>query len=473
MLAVGPGPLTAPAVRALQRTAGNAAVVGALRDRGQVGRVSIASAEARLRAARRDRRPPPTAKFRVPTAEELGKIYASGVLEKTDVEGAVRQAFKRMDFEWGVRTTVDDYMQKIFPGGGTFDEKWAATIFGTDESRVYKNVADAESKLRPADKAKLEELAKEAVKLMNDAMGNSAGLTEVFGAKATTAKQRYAKGVSALEKAVTNSDKAIDADYNRDDPQVNLGGWANFSTQHMHLSGDVAESKDRDGTILKLIHESMHLAHGSVDDHGYYGTNGFEGMSEDLKVNNAAHYEELPARALGRSRYAVDAKDPSKGFKTFTPGTSASGGTMTFEDHVRRDASEYLRKAWDAAVDAHQFVRNTARDIHKQPKAGHFATNKKALLEISEMEQLTIHKQKPKPHTITTIDVILTEGVARGVAIIGSLLRKAPAPTGTDRAAEVDTMIDAAIAKYGALLSTATDDRKLLDWLVAHYRKGF
>ncbi len=34
-------------------------------------------------------------------------------------------------------------------------------------------------------------------------------------------------------------------------------------------------------------------------------------------------------------------------------------------------------------------------------------------------------------------------------------------------------MIDGAIAGYGELTGNAADDRKLIDWLVKHYRKGF
>ena len=467
------GVLTPSAVLALQRTAGNGAVVGELRRRGQV---STGEAAQKLRSARAGlpgSRAAPGTRFRVPTAEELKKIYSSGILDEADVEAAIRRALRRMDFEWELRTDAEDVMKSIFPGGGVFDEAKAASIFGTSKRRVYTSFAEAESKLTPGDKAKLADVAEAAMREMDNAMNDKYGLDDVFGSKAGVAKERYRKGKAALAKAIKNADKAIDADYNRDDPQVNLGGWANYDSQHIHLTGDVAEVKDRTAAIITLIHESMHLSHPDVDDHGYYGTPGFEAMPEKVKINNAAHYEELPARSLGVSRYAIDPAGVIPGYQTFRPGVTKGGSAMTFEDHVRRDASEHMRKAWDAAVDAHGYIRGVAVKIQNKPKGGDFAANRKSLLALSQMEQLTIHKQKPKPYTITTLDVVLSEGVARGVAIVGSKVKKQPAPSGTDRKAAVDTMIDGAIAAYGELLGNAIDDRKLIDWLVKHYRKGF
>ena len=63
---------------------------------------------------------------------------------------------------------------------------------------------------------------------------------------------------------------------------------------------------------------------------------------------------------------------------------------MTFEGEVRRAASEYLRKAWDAAVDAHEFVREAAKKIGKKPNSRR-SQEQEALLEISKMEHLTVH----------------------------------------------------------------------------------
>jgi hypothetical protein len=457
------GQLTPGTVLWLQRKAGNAAVGTAL---GRGHRlVGVGEAAAKLRDAREARSaPPPGAHFRVPTPEELKKLYTGGLLPQDVIEHAMRRALRRMDIDIALRTDADDVMKKLFPKAGTFDETAWAGVLGTDELDVYKNAADAEAKLRPGDKAKLEAVARDAADEIDKAMADTAGLKEVFGSKWKTAKARYAKAKAALKKAIKNSDKSIDTDYNRDDPQTGLGGWAYFPTQHIHLTGDVAEVLDRTDAIITLIHEACHLGHPDVDDHGYYATEGFFGMSEALKVNNAAHYEELPARSLGISRFAA---------KTFTPGTKASGAKETLEDEVRRAASEYLRKAWDAAVDAHQFVRNVAKKMAADPKSSAFAAKKKSVLEISKMEHLTIHWQQPKPITVTTLDLSLSEGVAHAMSWLQDHTDQQAVPSSGTRKQKVAAVVDGAIADYGELTGSAGDDRKLVDWLVKHYRKGF
>lgn len=459
--------LTSDAVLSLQRRTGNAAVTGMILRQRAGGRVPVAEAAARLRAARseRARRTTPVgARFRVPTPDEVKRIYASGTTPKDVVEEAMRRALRRMDADLDLRTGADDVMKKLFPAAGTFDESAWAGVLGTDTDDVYKSAADAEAKLRPADRAKLVDVAKAAADEIDKAMADDAGLKDVFGSKAALAKTRYGKAKTALAKAMAKSDTAIDTDYNRDDPEVGLGGWATFADQHIHLTGDVAEVVDRTDSIITLIHESCHLADPAVDDKGYYASDGFEAMSENDKVNNAAHYEELPARSLGVSRFVGT---------VFQPHKKKGGKSVTFEDEVRRAASEYLRKAWDAAVDAHQFVRNVAKAVAANPGGNDFKINRASLVKISKMEQLTIHRQQPGPTEVTTLDLSLSEGVAHGTTRIQAKAAKQAVPSTSDKKMAVNAVIDGAIAAYGELLGNPTDDRKLMDWLVAHYRKGF
>lgn len=449
------GSLTTAAVLRLQRAAGNAAVV------------SLTEAAAKLRQERESRPGSPTAhgvRFRVPAPDELKRLYSGGVIPQSVVEDSVRRALKRMDADLGLRTGADDVMSKLFPGGGKFDETAWAGVLGTDKRDVYTSVLDAETKLKAADKTKLEDAARLAAIEIDKAIADDAGLKEVFGTQAALAKTRYGQAKLALKAAIANSDTAIDTDYNRDDPQVGLGGWARHDIQHIHLTGDVAEVKDLNQSIITLIHEAAHLAASDIDDLGYYKSPGFEAMSDAQKVCNAAHYEELPARSLGVSAFVG---------KTFTPGVKASGGKVTFEDEVRRVASEYLRKAWDAAVDAHQFVRETAKEIINNPAAKPFDKHKKGLLEVSKMEHLTIHQQVPKPSTVTTLDAVLSEGVAHGTKRIQGKLKSQTVPATKNKKKAADALIDGAINDYGEMLGSPADDRKLMDWLVKHYRKGF
>src|SRR5262249_12915819 len=308
---------------AMRRRACNAATVATLR---RAGRIPLAVATQRLREARATRPGSPLARgtrFRVPSATELKSLYGAGQLDKADIEDAVRRVLRRMDLDFALRTDADDVMKKLFPGGGVFDETAWAGVLGTGTSDVYHSFADAEAKLKAADLKKLTDVAKLAADKIDQAMADDAGLKDVFGSKATTARTRYGKAKTALANAIANADTAIDTDYNRDDPQVGLGGWANFASQHIHLTGDVAEVTDRDDAIIPLIHEACHLADPHVDDLGYYGSDSFEAMEESEKVNNAAHYEELPARYLGRSLYRNrDPADKTKflpGFQKFVP----------------------------------------------------------------------------------------------------------------------------------------------------------
>ena len=90
------------------------------------------------------------------------------------------------------------------------------------------------------------------------------------------------------------------------------------------------------------------------------------------------------------------------------------------------------------------------------------------------MEHLTIHQQVPAPSTVTTLDAVLSEGVAHGTRRIQGKLKKQTVPATKNKKKAADALIDGAINDYGELLgSGAAEDRKLMDWLVKHYRKGF
>ncbi len=85
--------------------------------------------------------------------------------------------------------------------------------------------------------------------------------------------------------------------------------------------------------------------------------------------------------------------------------------------------------------------------------------------------KLTIHQQKPKPNTVSVLD--LSEGVAHAASAIQDNASLQPVPSKVKKGAAVKTVISGAIAAYGELTDNATDDRKLMDWLVSHYRRGF
>jgi hypothetical protein len=406
-------------------------------------------------------------RFRVPTGEDIKAMLAKGDVPEAKLKASIQTALEHMKAEGLLKSTdpIPDIMAKLFPSAGTFDEAELAKVVDVaDRSKVYQSVSDAQTKVNSTDKAKLSAAMDAAVVEVDKAIANAAGLTAVFGTKSADAKAIYQKAKTSITTLKANLDTKVHTDYNGDDGQIGLGGWANFGSQMVHLETEVAKVSDVNETVITVIHECCHLADSSVDDLGYYGSDGFEAMTEDEKIANAAHFEELPRRTLGTSSY---------GGQTFTPGVVVGGGAVTFEQEVRREASEYLRKAWDKAVDVHIFLRGIRQEIEAGSTAT-FTAKTARILEVSKLEHLTIHDQAP-PATINMNDIVLAEGVARATGIIQgeadaqAVPAAAVAPkTKTDYAQDVVT---GAVAAYGHLTGSAADDKKLMDWLVAEYQK--
>ncbi len=408
-------------------------------------------------------------KFRLPTAAAIKEMLKSKSIPEAKVKESIATALERMKREKKKLTTSDSVpaiMAKLFPKPGEFDEaEFKKLTAGEDRDKVYKDVNEAQTKLTQADQAKMISVFGKAIGLVVAAMVDSHGLEQVFGkANVGAARTIYLKSMIAMLGAMVDMEKALSTDYNRDDPEVNLGGWANIDAQHVHLTRAVAQVDDENDSIITVVHEFAHLADGSVDDNGYYGSSGFESMDETTKLQNAAHFEELPARYLGKSKYAG---------MTFTPGVTKGGGKVTFQDRVRRKASEYLRKAWDKAVDVHTWMRE--RRINIEAGKSDFAAKKARILEISRLEGLTIHHQSP-PSTVNMNDIVLCEGIARGMAAVQHFARKETVPDkpakGKSEQDYADELIVKAAAAYGVLTGDAAKDKKLMDWLVKEYRKA-
>jgi hypothetical protein len=280
-----------------------------------------------------------------------------------------------------------------------------------------------------------------------------------------TAKANYATARAVLEgmsASKTKIDAAVTTDYNLDDPEVGLGGWASFADKRMHLTLEVAQVKDPKETRATLIHEAAHFANAAVDDQVYYGDAGFFELDEAKKVINAAHYEELPRRLSGTSRFDK---------KTFTPGVTPGGGAVTTQNKVEAAVELYLRKAWDAGVDAHTLIRGVRRE-YLAGNTKPFTDHRALILEISKLMDLTIHVQTPGKAVVTTLDVTLSESVSRGVSLIRGLAAKIPFPAlpGATELQLRDKIVADAVTKYGNLLKDPARDKALLDWLEAHYR---
>jgi hypothetical protein len=461
------GPLTPASILGLQSAMGNTAVVRQLRREGLISTGQLAE---NLQQARESRpghlRSGEPARFRLPKGTEISAMLKAGKIPEDKLKAAVSSALERMAKESLLSTadSVPDIMKKIFPAAGTFDEKeFAKVVDEKDRSKVYEKVADAQTQVNSTDKPKLEAAMDDASNLIDQAMADSAGLVEVFGKQAKLAKDVYAQAKRMIAHVKANMDTAVDTDYNRDDEQVGLGGFALFGDRHIHLEHSVAEVADKDEAAMTIIHECCHLANRFVDDRGYYqADSGFEAMPEVLKVANAAHYEELPRRIRGISLFPGP----------LVPGKTTAG-KETFADKVKRDANEYLRMAWDKAVDVHMFIRGIRKDI-EAGNTSTFTSSKTRILEVSRLAHLTVHEQST-PDTVQTIDVTLAEGIARGTVFIRDAADAQTVPASPDSGKtqkdHVNQFVDDCIKSYGKLTGSFSGDRALMDWLVKEYRK--
>ncbi|WP_266172050.1 hypothetical protein [Dyella subtropica] len=413
----------------------------------------------------------PGVRFRLPEFDRVKAAYTDKDLKIPEavIKARVTQLLERMEKERRLKSKdpVPTIVAKIFPAPGKIDEKeFDNAIDVADRSKIYKSVTDADTKVLAVDKPKLQWAMKEAAADIKTVEGDAAGLTQVFGTKSATAKANYVGARAALEdlsKSAAKVDAEVTTDYNLDDPEVGLGGWAINSTKQMHLLLKIAKVDDLHETKSTLIHEASHFANASVDDHVYYADPGFFELDEDKKVANAAHYEELPQRLYKTSKFDG---------KTFTPGKAAGGGALTREDKVKAATDLFLRKAWDAGVDVHTLIRGVRRAYlagnHKP-----FDDNKALILEISKLMDLTVHTQAAGKAIVTTLDVTLSESVSRSVSRIWGLAAKVPFPSPVGALSDTDLrdkIIADAVVKEGALLKDPVRDKALLDWLMAHYK---
>jgi|GEM_PF-2003020 len=409
----------------------------------------------------------PGVRFRLPQFDKLKAAYTDPTLKIPEkvIKARVTQLLERMEREHRLKSkdSVATIVAKIFPGPGKIDQaEFENAIDVSDRTKIYRSVAESDTQVKTADKPKLKTAMNDAASLVKTVEGNASGLTQVFGTKDSVAKRNYGKARKALEEGAKNVDAHVTTDYNLDDPEVGLGGTADFSGQKMHLLLRIAQVTNEKETKATVIHEAAHLSDSSVDDQVYYAKPGFFEADEATKIANAAHYEELPRREMGTSSFDK---------KTFTPGKTAAGGAVTREDKIKAATDLYLRKAWDAGVDTHTFIRGVRRKQEAGIKKP-FNDHKALILEISKLIDLTIHEQAPGKQLVTTLDVTISESISRGVALVKRLAGSEPFPAPgklTDLELR-DQIVAAAVTKYGNLLKDPKRDKALLDWLEAHYR---
>ena len=419
-------------------------------------------------------RPPSDAKWRVPPSADLVALLAAGTVDEAVVRSRVRRLLDRMNREGrlrvGASVDIDVVMDEIFPSPGVLDQvAYERYIDPADRTMVYHSVRDASATPRAADRADLRSAMLSAATTARSVATDEAGLRAVFGpALWTSAKSNYRLIHDRLRDVSADIENRITTDYNLDAQETFLGGWASFGGQHMHLLSEVVADPLTAESKATLLHEAAHLAANRIDDHVYYGSSGFEAADHPTKIDNAAHYEELPRRVWGVSRYPG---------LTFRPGISSSGAPLTTEERIRAGGVEYYRRAWDAAADFDDLIKQARRDqLDGTALSGSTVTR---LLEVSPLMDLTLHEQQRSPPEITRLDVTTSESIVRAMSMAGdhveSLTNVMPMgpfrSTADEIAAGVDLAVDAAMAAYGGLLGDASRDRQLADWLYNHYER--
>jgi len=406
-------------------------------------------------------------KFRLPEFSSVKSTYTDKKLKigEATLQDRVTRLLERMAAEKRLKSKdpVPVIIKKIFPSPGVMDE--AAFNDALDISKrsvIYKSIADSHTTVEAkVDKPKLDTAMSESEKLCANAAKNAAGLTEVFGSKDKQAQAFYGKIEKKLQDVRKDMDKFVTTDYNLDDREVGLGGYAYFPTQEIHLLTQVAQVTDPVKTKITLIHECAHLADSSIDDQHYYTDHGFEAVPESEKITNAAHFEELPRRELKVSNFPG----------TMKPGVMKGGAAATREDNVRAAAGKHLRRAWDAAVDTFTLIRG----VRKEVMAGNdmpFKTHQALLETISRLEDLTIHEQAKKARTVTDLDMTIAESIAHSFSVLRHTIHGVPFPAPgklTDDQLK-DELVAQTIKKENNLLKDPARDKKLTDWMVAHYR---
>ncbi len=478
------GGSTARLVMGLQRSAGNGAVSGAI-----AGRPGTAATDREIdetpgpprRTARATLPVPqgvrhpvadlardPSARFRVPSFAVLSSEYAALVSQGVPAQAIIDRvswllARMRTEGRLPAGTSISAVLARIFPASGGMDETAFNSVFRADElTQVYQSVLAAETTVRGPDRTLLDQTLAHAGSVVARAAANSVGMAQVFGSQAAVATRQYAGIEASLARTRSDLDSHVTTDYAGESDEVGSGGFAVHREQRMHLMLDVVRRADRNEAAATVLHEAAHLADLSITDHVYYGSAGYIEATEAEKVTNAAHYEELPRRIMGTSRYPR---------RTFRPGITASGRPMTRDETARAEAVDHLRKAWAASLTEHEEVRGT-RAAQEQGTVRRPLPNRVRLREASKRLGLSLHLRPVADTWVTVLDVTISESTVRAISTMGSLVGTVPLPPGRSAMSEReirDALVRAAITRYGQFHPDTAHAEAILDWFVARY----
>lgn len=303
---------------------------------------------------------------------------------------------------------VQDYYERLF--GKIADP--------VKKELVYHSVADAHCPLNPTDITNLKSVIDTAKGTVAATLGKPSQIENVFGTKKADAITNYGKINTELDTVKSKADKVVTTDYNGDDDQTFLGGYAIFNAdkdkEELHI--DSAVCTPGANSQLTVIHECAHLSSDSIVDLGYYGTPGFDTMEEIDKLNNAAHYEVVPGWVLGKK----DVYD--EGFE-FKPNSTAVA-PLPDQERIEgmKKVSDYLETAWSNASNADMLLRECRLD----PSILTDPDTKAKVEEISLKCKLTVDTSLSE--AVTLLDITLMQDIVRNIMSVSGELDSIPKP---------------------------------------------
>ena len=301
----------------------------------------------------------------------------------------------------------------LIEADGSVNKTYYEQLFGKangteDKEKVYHQADRSHSALNPTDEANLKTMLLSAQAIVTQTIPFEKKLQQVFGdTESKDAKNNYTQINKKLNHLEKNLTKKVTTDYNGDDTQLGIGGYANFGRQDMHIMQNLCENVNSNG-ITTAIHECAHLANSSIKDYGYMGTSGFEFMTGDRKINNAAHYEVIPSWILGKTiPYPVGHQ--------FTPHNLVGGGGVSNLVLGKKDANDFFESAWSVAVNLSLKLKN----LYSKGEPVKLTDD---LMNISRKLSLTIHQSTN--HRVSLLDVTLMQDITRTLSFMMRTLSK-------------------------------------------------
>jgi hypothetical protein len=335
---------------------------------------------------------------------------------------------------------------------------------------------------------------------------------QVFGAtNVAAAKQKYQNGHDRMNELFALVPPLIVTDRSGYNAEAGVGGATTH--EQIMVETSVFDDPTSRGSVVTLIHESLHAGNADVgDDGGYiYRADEFTTAQPATKLTNAAHFEVVPRRMLG-----MGARGWAYPGQTFVPAALAPpppppvgpappppppvGPQRTPRQEAIHNASEAFRISWAIADDVHRAAWtellqhpdewNTA-DLHASLGPGaapHFADT---LPFLSKVLGMTIHRRgsidptsaDPARQPVTEIDVGISEAVVRQVshamdavpaseadAVALETARASPVERGaaTTVPAETELLIKCVLRRVGPITTTPERDVHVVQTLSEH-----